>query len=81
MITSLTMKNKICFINETITKPDMRKGSNSKQVSAWIIVNSIIPSWVLSTIKLRLRMLIMLKQSGRIFERGIRSLICQGVIS
>jgi len=43
---SVDGKNKIAFINGTITKPDMKKGASPTEMSAWVIVNSMITSWV-----------------------------------
>ena len=51
---ALREKNKIAFIDGTITKPNMKKGANSAQLSAWIIVNSMITSWILNAIDPRL---------------------------
>ena len=46
----LTAKNKIAFINGTITKPDMNKGASLAKMNAWVIVNSMITSWILNVI-------------------------------
>ena len=54
VITALTTKNKIAFIDRTITNPNMKKGGNQAQMNAWIIVNSKITSWILNVVEPRL---------------------------
>ena len=39
-------KKKIAFIDGTITKPEMNKGASPAEMNAWVIVNSMITSWV-----------------------------------
>ena len=48
--TALTAKNKIAFIDGTITKPDMNKGASPAEMNAWVIVNSMITSQILNVI-------------------------------
>jgi len=48
--TGLTEKNKMAFINGTITKPNMNKGASPAEMNAWVIVNSMITSWILNVI-------------------------------
>jgi len=44
--TALRAKNKLGFIDESITKPT----SDFDELSAWEIVNSMITSWILNVI-------------------------------
>ena len=39
---ALMAKNKVTFIDGTISKPPMQKGAYSAEANAWIIVNSIV---------------------------------------
>ena len=50
VLTALTAKNKVAFINGTITKPDMATGARPVEVNAWVIVNSMVTSWILNVI-------------------------------
>ena len=50
VITALIAKNKVAFIDGTLTKPEMWKGSYSPEANAWIMVNSMITSWILNLI-------------------------------
>ena len=47
---ALTAKNKKAFINGTITKPDMNKRASLAEINAWVILNSMITSWILNVI-------------------------------
>ena len=81
VINALRAKNKTAFIDGTITKSDMKKGRNLAQLRAWIIINSMITSWILNGIDLRLHTSIAYansaKQFGRISVRDIRFLMFQ----
>ena len=48
--TALTTKNKVVFIDGTISKPKMTTGAYSAEANAWIIVNSIVTSWILNVV-------------------------------
>jgi len=50
VLTALTGKNKVAFINGTITKPDTATGARPVEVNAWVIVNSMVTSWILNVI-------------------------------
>ena len=50
MVTALTAKNKVAFINGMITKPDIATGAKAAEVNAWVIVNSMVTSWILNAI-------------------------------
>ena len=52
--TALTAKNKIAFINGTITKTEVIKRGSAGEMSAWMIVNSMITSWILNVVDLKL---------------------------
>ena len=40
----------MAFINVTITKPDTATGAKPVEVNAWVIVNSMVTSWILNVI-------------------------------
>ena len=42
----LMEKNKVPFIDGTISKPEIKKGAYSAKASAWIIVNSMVTLWL-----------------------------------
>jgi len=48
--TALKAKNKLGFIDGSITKPTI----DPEELSAWEIVNSMITSWILNIIDLKL---------------------------
>ena len=50
VLTALTAKNKVAFIDGTISKLEMQKGAYSAEANAWIIVNSMVTSWILNVI-------------------------------
>ena len=50
VLTELTTKNKVAFIDSIISKPEMQKGAYSAEANAWIIVNSMVTSWILNVI-------------------------------
>jgi len=51
---ALTAKNKIALIDGTIQKLEIKKGEYSLEANAWIIVNSMITSWILNVIDQKL---------------------------
>ena len=46
--TSLRSKNKLGFINGTITKPIEMEGKSLAEINAWEMVNSMIQSWIMN---------------------------------
>jgi len=50
VITALTAKNRVAFINGTITKPDVATGAKLVEMNAWVIVISMVTSWILNVI-------------------------------
>ena len=54
LVTALIAKNKVAFIDGNVAKPDMKKEGNPTQMNAWIIVNSMITSWILNVIERKL---------------------------
>ena len=54
MITSMKAKNKLGFIHGSITKPTIKPGMDPEELNAWEIVNSMIKSWILNVIDLKL---------------------------
>jgi len=48
--TSLKSKNKLIFIDGSITKPDLKDGVITKEGKAWEMVNSMIVSWIVNVI-------------------------------
>jgi len=54
VITALTAKNKVAFINGTITKPDVATGAKLVEVNAWVIVNSMVTLWILNVMDRKL---------------------------
>ena len=51
VITSLRSKNKLGFIDGSITKPTEKEGEEAK---AWEMVNSMVLSWIMNVIDPRL---------------------------
>jgi len=54
VITSLESKNKLGFIDGSITKPETKDGVVSDKGRAWEMVNSIVVSWIMNVIDPRL---------------------------
>jgi len=52
--TALKAKNKLGFIDGTLTKPAEKEGDNSK-LQAWEMANSMTASWILNVIDPKLR--------------------------
>ena len=50
----MTAKNKVAFINKTITKPDIATVAKPVEVNAWVIVNFMVTSWILNVINPKL---------------------------
>jgi len=48
VLTALTTKNKVTFIGGTTSKPEMKKEARSTEANEWIIVNSMVTSWILN---------------------------------
>jgi len=48
--TSLKSKNKLSFIDKSITKPDPKNGVITKEGKAWEMVNLMIVSWIMNVI-------------------------------
>jgi len=53
--TALKAKNKLGFIDGSLTKPELKEGEGFSAYHAWDIVNSMICSWILNVIESRLR--------------------------
>jgi len=65
VITALTAKNKAAFINGIIPKPDIATGVRPIEVNAWVIVNSMVTSWILHVIDLKLHASIAYAESAQ----------------
>ena len=52
--TALKSKNKIGFIDRSITKPKPKEGVGFSEYHAWDMMNSMICSWILNVIEPRL---------------------------
>jgi len=53
--TSLKSKNKLGFIEGTITKPSPKDGEDTTELQAWEMANSMVCSWILNVIEPKLR--------------------------
>jgi len=72
VITALTTKNKVAFINGTITKPDIATGARPVEVNAWVIVNSMVTSWMLNVIDPKLHASIAYADSAQSIWENIK---------
>ena len=52
--TALRPKNKLAFIDGKLTKPILKDGTNSAEPNAREMVNSMITSWIMNIIDLKL---------------------------
>jgi len=52
--TSLKSKNKLGFIEGTITKPTPKTGEDTIELQAWEMANSMVCSWILNVIEPKL---------------------------
>ena len=53
--TALKAKNKLGFIDGTLTRPEYKGGEEFTEYQAWDMVNSMICSWIVNVIEPRLR--------------------------
>ena len=53
--TSFKSKNKLRFIEGTITKPSPKDGEDTIELQTWEIANSMVCSWILNVIKPKFR--------------------------
>ena len=51
---SLRSKNKLGFIDGTISRPVKEEGKSLAEISAWEMVNSMIQSWIMNVIEPKL---------------------------
>ena len=52
--TALKSKNKLGFLDGTLTKPTPKEGQDMSELQAWEMVNSMICSWILNIIEPKL---------------------------
>ena len=52
--TALKFKNKLGFIEGTLTKPTPQKEGDLSELNAWEMVNSMICSWIINVIEPKL---------------------------
>ena len=53
--TTLLAKNKLGFIDETLRKPTPKDDNGKAKLQAWTMVNSMVSSWLINVIDLKLR--------------------------
>jgi len=51
---ALKSKNKLGFIDGTLAKPTPKAGEDQSKLEAWEMVNSMICSWIINVINLKL---------------------------
>ena len=52
---ALKAKNKLGFIDGTLTRPEAKEGEEFSERDAWDMTNSMLCSWLLNVIDLKLR--------------------------
>ena len=53
---ALKAKNKLCFIDGSLPRPEPKKGEELSEADAWDMANSILCSWLLNIIDPKLHM-------------------------
>ena len=72
VLTALTAKSKVAFIDGTITKPDTASGARPIEVNAWVIVNYMVTSWILNVIDPKLHASIAYAESAQSIWENIK---------
>ena len=70
--TSLRSKNKLGFIDGTITKPTVQDGKTAAEINAWEMVNSMVQSWIMNIIDPKLHKSVAYVNSAQSLWENIR---------
>ncbi|KAJ9555731.1 hypothetical protein OSB04_010345 [Centaurea solstitialis] len=75
MITALSVKNKIGFIDGSLVRPD---GTNQQKLNAWIRNNHIVISWILNTLSKEISPSVMYRDTAKEMWEELKERFSQG---
>jgi len=69
---ALKAKNKLAFIDGTLTRPQPKEGEEFSEADAWDMTNSMLCSWLLNIIDPKLRVSIAYSDMAKIMWDGMK---------